>query len=106
MFYPPNGSQVPYIKRIIGLPGDHVSIVDGHVYVNGVELNESYLAANTPTTTTVADFEATVPAGSVFVLGDDRANSWDSRFYGPVPESSIVGRAWVAVGPTLSLAML
>ncbi len=107
VFYPPTiSSNVPFIKRIIGLPGDHISIVDGLVYVNGTKLDETYLAPNTLTTTNVDDFELTVPAGTVFVLGDDRTNSWDSRDYGPVPDSSIIGRAWLVVSPSFSLSVL
>jgi signal peptidase I len=106
VFYPPNNSSVPYIKRVIGLAGDHVSIVNGVVSVNGVQLDESYLAPNTVTQASVLDFEETVPAGSVFVLGDDRSESWDSRSYGPVPLSSVVGRAWAVLSPSFSLSII
>ncbi len=64
VFHPPdNPSSVPFIKRVIGLAGDHISITDGFVHVNGIQLDEPYLAPNTVTTTSVWDFEPTVPAG-------------------------------------------
>ncbi len=105
VFYPPNGSTESYIKRLIGLPGDHISIRGGLVYVNGERLSEPYLAPGTVTRTDYVDFETTVPAGSIFVLGDDRTGSWDSRGFGPVPIANIVGRAWIALS-SASFAVL
>jgi signal peptidase I len=107
VFHPPgNAASVSYIKRAIGLAGDHISITNGFVYVNGTQLDEPYLAPDTVTLTSVWDFETTVPAGSVFVLGDDRWESWDSRYFGSVPNANIIGRAWLTLRPSLSLAAL
>jgi signal peptidase I len=115
VFHPPSDtSGVLFIKRVIGLPGDHISIVNavvsgngtGVVSVNGRQLDEPYLAPNTVTLTSGWDFETTVPAGSVFVMGDDRMESWDSRSYGSVPLGNIVGRAWLVLSPSLSIAGL
>ncbi len=109
LFYPPDHiSSTPFIKRVIGLPGDRVVISGGHVSVNGATIAESYLAAGTKTFTANKGYDAvTVPPGSVFVLGDDRTASWDSRYFGPVSDGSIVGRAWVILTPgSLSFAML
>ena len=107
VFHPPGStSGGSFIKRVIGLGGDHISITSGFVYVNGKQLDEPYLALNTVTLTKVWDFETTVPAGSVFVLGDDRWESWDSRAYGSVPRANIIGRAWVVLSPSFSLAAL
>lgn len=94
------------IKRVIGLPGDTIESRDGIVYVNDRRLTEPYLPAGT-LTGNPADgsnppiVRQVVPAGKVFVMGDNRANSHDSRYSdrGPIPISSIVGRAFVLVWP-------
>lgn len=96
------GQDKPYIKRTIGLPGDQVSIRDDGVYVNGVVLDEPYLEGRTTNCRTgkpeyCDDF--TVPEGTVFVLGDNRNNSEDSRYFGPVPEDRIIGKAWLTYFP-------
>ena len=84
------------IKRVIGLPGDTVSAQDGRLYLNGKALSEPYLADGTRT---VMDQSVTVPAGHVFVMGDNRTQSRDSRFFGPIKISSIIGKAFVRVWP-------
>jgi len=95
----PNDAQGHLIKRVIGVPGDRVqSDANSRVRVNGYVLPESdYLkpGAN-PTDCT---FDVTVPAGSLFVLGDNRGNSGDSRFHGLVPISLVTGRAVARVWP-------
>jgi signal peptidase I len=84
------------IKRVIGLPGDTVTARDGQVYVNGEKISEPYLA---PDTTTSMSRSWTVPSGDLFVLGDNRANSADSRFFGFVPKGKVIGRAFVIIWP-------
>ncbi len=89
-------STEEYIKRIIGLPGEKVEGRDGRVYVNGRELVEPYL----PQGPTTRDFEAVVLGeAELWVMGDNRENSSDSRVFGPIPESTVVGRAFVKVWP-------
>jgi signal peptidase I len=84
------------VKRVIGLPGDRVEARNGHVFVNRQELNEPYLAQGTDT----KDFgPVTVPAGEYWVMGDNRENSQDSRVFGPIPKSTIVGRAFLRIWP-------
>jgi signal peptidase I len=85
-----------YIKRVVALPGERVEAHDGKVLVDGLELVEPYLPAGTRT----SDFTAVVvPPETVWVMGDNRGNSADSRIFGPVPESTVVGRAFARVWP-------
>jgi signal peptidase I len=99
VFNPPVTSDKPYIKRVVGLPGDTIEIKDGGVWVNGVQLDEPYLHGDTTDCQPRACDPVVVPEGSVFVLGDNRAHSSDSRYFGPVKISDIVGKAWITYWP-------
>ena len=81
-----------YLKRVIGLPGDRVACCDsdGRVTVNGKPLNETYVYPGDPPSAEL--FSVTLGRGQLWVLGDHRSVSADSRFWGPVPESDVVGR--------------
>lgn len=85
-----------FIKRVVGLPGDVIEAREGVVFVNGLALDEPYLPDGT---FTAGLAETIVPPDSVFVLGDNRGNSTDSRVFGAVEVDSIVGQAFVRVWP-------
>jgi len=88
VFHFPRDPHQDYIKRIIGLPGDRVTVSQGRVYVNDQPLSEDYLAAPPSYNDTWL-----VPEGALFVLGDNRNNSSDSHTWGPVPLDYVVGKA-------------
>jgi signal peptidase I len=97
------------VKRVIGLPGETISSKDGHVYINGRQLDEPWLPPGEAGTTSALPGDAhpqfnlpgpvKIPGGEYFVMGDNRTDSQDSRFFGPIPESLIVGRAVAVVWP-------
>jgi signal peptidase I len=92
----PTGSEQDFIKRIVAVGGDRVEGRGGRVFVNGAPIGEPYLADGTE----IGDFPSVeVPADSVFVMGDNRTHSDDSRNYGPIEESQIVGKGLVLVWP-------
>ncbi|MGH3266807.1 MAG: signal peptidase I, partial [Trebonia sp.] len=100
------GPDTYYVKRVIGVPGDHVVCCDaqGRVTINGVPLSESSFIypGDTPS---AMRFNITVPAGRLWVMGDNRGNSDDSRYRrnepggGTIPESAVVGRAFLVIWP-------
>jgi signal peptidase I len=102
----PDPSGTPYIKRIIGVPGDTVSIHDGAVYVNGVKLTEPYTFEGQPTRPTGSKSTWTLKADEYFVMGDHRAVSQDSREFGAIAKESIIGRAWLRYWPMDSFGVL
>lgn len=98
VFEYPRDTSRDFIKRVIGLPGETVEIRQNQVWINGVPLSEPYLSeaarnqmGNMP--------PLVVPMDAVFVMGDNRGNSSDSRSWGPLPLNKIVGRAWLIYWP-------
>ena len=100
IFKPPfNPDQPDYVKRVIGLPGDVVDIRDGAVWINGQRLQENYTlgpsepapAGSAPLGYEVTKFPYRVPENCYFAMGDNRGNSYDSRFWGCVPRQDILG---------------
>jgi len=112
LFRPPSGVEdddTPFIKRLIGLPGETIDLVGGRVLVDGVPLDESaYLYQDQPTEPTGTHSHWLVPAGMFFVLGDHRADSTDSRsdVLGPIAASSVIGRAVLRYWPLSALTLL
>lgn len=92
----------PLIKRVVGLPGDTLEIRQGKVSINGEPLDEPYVE-NDPCkpghSRTCFFGPVTVPEGHYFMMGDNRTNSVDSRFFGPVPEDDVIGEALVRFWP-------
>ncbi|MGH9207448.1 MAG: signal peptidase I [Acidimicrobiales bacterium] len=86
------------VKRVIGLPGDRIASVNGHVTIGGRPISEPYLPTGTLTDSPSLRPEI-VPQGEYFVMGDNRSDSKDSRIFGPIPGSLIVGRAVLRVWP-------
>jgi signal peptidase I len=101
VFDPPvENPQEPYIKRIIGLPGETVEIRDDGVFVDGVRLDEPYLGGEeTSCARQRVCGPLTVPEGSVYVLGDNRDDSTDSADFGPVALDRIIGKVWLTYWP-------
>lgn len=99
----------PLIKRIIAMPGDRLEIRDGLVFVNDAQLAEPYLPGGT-TTEAGADSEGAVdliiPEGEIWVMGDHRGSSTDSRVFGPVPLSGVIGHAVLRYWPIESFGTL
>lgn len=88
-----------YIKRVIGLPGEHLKIQDGKVYINGKLLDEPYLQDRVTTPQNGVFYDVIIPEGAVFVMGDNREASMDSRSFGCVPISKIESKVWIRVWP-------
>jgi signal peptidase I len=115
VFHPPQGYEqggIPFIKRIIGLPGDDIRLENGRVLVTPpggatVRIDEPYIARSgdgrpVPTQNHAGPeplTDWTVPQGSYFVMGDNRLESEDSRTFGPITRDSIIGRAWLRYFP-------
>ena len=92
--------KISYIKRVIGIPGDKIVIENGKVFLNGEELEESYLQDGVETQTKnpyLADF--TVPEGYIFAMGDNRSNSTDCREFGCVPIEKVESKVWIRFWP-------
>jgi signal peptidase I len=109
------GNIKDLVKRVIGLPGDTIQTSDGHIVVDGRVLPESYLPAGTPPGPAIASApgclpgpatSCIIPAGHYFVMGDNRDDSSDSRVFGPIDKSQIVGRAFVLIWPLPDFGLL
>ena len=98
-----NGEIKDLIKRVIAVGGDTVEAKEGEVFVNGERIDENYLEPGTSTDNLPLK---TIPDGRVFVMGDNRTNSEDSRVFGPIGEDAIVGRAFIRVLPVTDIGWL
>lgn len=104
VFLPPNGDQKDYIKRVIAVEGQKVKIKDGLVYVNGKPLREDYLSEDNFDSGSMP--EIVVPEDHIFVMGDNRPNSLDSRVFGPIKKDMIIGKAVLIYWPLNRIRLL
>jgi signal peptidase I len=106
VFTPPEdwvgADHTPFIKRVIGVGGDTVEIHDGGVYINDERLDEPYIyteSDGTVQTTDASQERWVIPNDDLFLMGDHRQDSADSRAFGPVPVNQVIGRAWLRYWP-------
>lgn len=92
-------SSQTFVKRVVGLPGDRISIRQGHVYRNGVREHDAYIIGCSGSSVCNFPSPITVPAGDYYMMGDNRGASDDSRFWGPVPSGWMIGKAFLTYWP-------
>ena len=97
-------TDISFVKRVVGLPGDRLQIEHGHVIRNGVRVHEPYARSCDEEICDLAEF--TVPAGHYYVLGDNRGDSSDSRYWGPISHDEIVGHVVATYWPLSRIGAL
>jgi signal peptidase I len=104
----PDQSDENFIKRVVAVPGDKLKVIEGRVYINDKRQDEPFLNENTNFNCEICDLpeEITIPPGHFFMMGDNRGESADSREWGPVPESWIVGNAFSTYWPPDRIGIL
>jgi signal peptidase I len=97
----PKESTETFVKRVVGLPGNHLKIINGYVWRNGKKETGSYIQKCDATPGADCNFPKTivVPAGDYYMMGDNRGDSLDSRYWGPVPQKWIIGVAFATYWP-------
>jgi signal peptidase I len=99
-------SKVNFIKRVVGVPGDRIKIINGHVIRNGKREKDSYIRPCASGDECTLPREITVPKDHYFMMGDNRGASDDSRFWGPVPKKWIIGGAFATYWPPKRVGLL
>ena len=102
VFSSPDNKDIDFIKRIIALPGEKIRIENNTIYINGKALKEQYIEGQTLTLEDAylkEGQEEIIPNGHIFVMGDNRQRSSDSRMFGPVPTQDIIGRVFFRYFP-------
>ena len=102
VLWPPVSSEYPFIKRVVGLPGEKIEIRDGKVFINGDRLMEDFKHAKPNYTL----YEKTIPEDEYFVLGDNRNHSNDSHTWGSVPRENFIGKAIIRYWPLDALGLI
>lgn len=108
VFKAPEDPSQNYIKRIVGLPGETVTIENNSISINGTAIDEPYISELLPQAASLGSFFLEQPLGAdeYFVLGDNRDHSSDSRRWGPLPERNIIGRALITVFPAKDFGVI
>lgn len=102
-------NECEYIKRVIGLPGESITVKDGYVYIDNQMLNEDYLPSDyrtNPGSFLREGRTVQIPQGEYILLGDNRPHSRDSREFGSIPEERIVGRAFLRYWPVEDIGLI
>ena len=102
----PQKSSTNFIKRVVGLPGEHLKVINGRVWINGKPLKEPYIRPDPSCEICDLPREITIPPGHFFMMGDNRGESDDSRTWGPVPKKWIIGKAFFTYWPPKRIGTL
>jgi signal peptidase I len=102
----PGKSDQNFIKRVVGLPGDHLKVIEGSVYINGQRQNEPFARLDPQCATCNLPREITVPKDEYYMMGDNRGESADSREWGPVPKKWVIGKAFMTYWPPGRVGLL
>jgi signal peptidase I len=102
----PDRSDTNFIKRVVGLPGERLKVIDGAVYINGRRQDEPYARLDSSCEICNLPVEITIPKGHYFMMGDNRGASADSREWGPVPKKWMIGKAFMTYWPPNRIGLL
>jgi signal peptidase I len=91
---------------VVGLPGDHLKVIEGSVYINGKRLDEPFARLDAECPTCNLPRPITIPKGEYYMMGDNRGESADSREWGPVPKKWIIGKAFMTYWPPNRIGLL
>jgi signal peptidase I len=102
----PERSDTNFIKRVVGVPGDRLKVLEGSVYINGRRQKESFARLDPECGTCNLPREITIPEDHYYMMGDNRGESADSREWGPVPKKWIIGKAFMTYWPPGRIGLL
>jgi signal peptidase I len=102
----PQKSSTNFIKRVVGLPGERLKVINGRVWINGKPLREPFIRPSASCEICDLPREITIPPGYFFMMGDNRGESDDSRTWGPVPKKWIIGKAFFTYWPPKRIGTL